>query len=196
MQVTIDVNTEGLGSSVADLFQSLTTEQRQDLCLTVMREVLAKPSALERKNYEAKLVADLIAQYSTSTDRWDRITNEQEARTHAKFRDQMKGWKSSSEVLIATITEEAVRTWKEKITALVTADVQLQALYDEQKKVLVQQFPQVLQGIMASYFAAQMAQIGSGLMQAWSTEHALKHLSQSLQQQLSAQGIHISPPQV
>ena len=193
MQVTLNVDTEGLGGSVSEVFKSLTEDQRQDLCLTIMREVLTKPSTLERKLKEQQVIEDLIAKYSSASN-WERISNESDARSSTKFRDIMRDWKSSSEVLMQMITTEAVKSWKENITTLVTSDPQLTEMYAAQKKIFVEQFPEIMKGVMAAYFASQMNSIGSGLMQAFHTGETLRQLGGNLQQQLASQGIHINNP--
>ena len=123
IQITFNIDSANIGSTVEDVFKSLTAEDKRELARGIMLEVMTKPNEAERLVFEQQTVEQLIREYENASYTHDRIRTEAEARGSYRFRERMAKFESSRDRMMRMIVEETTRQYKDMVAELVKNDV-------------------------------------------------------------------------
>lgn len=189
MQVVINIDSANFGSTVEDLFKSLTPEQKGAIAKDLIVKWLSEPSGFERASYEQTLIDQVKAGTLKIGSSYDNIDwtkkDDNEIRGTYQFNDKMKGYKSSRERMIEDITAAASRTFSENITTLVKEDEQLKQKWEIVKEEIAKNFPAMVQSAMISYFIGNMQEIQTSMYNLRSNVDSLNYFKDNIQQKLN-----------
>jgi len=189
MQVVINIDSANFGSTVEDLFKSLTTEQKGEIAKDLIVKWLSEPSGFERAAYEQSLIDQVKAGTIKIGSSYDNVDwtkkDDNEIRGSYQFNDKMKGYKSSRERMIEDITSAASRTFSENITTLVKEDEQLKQKWEIVKEEIAKNFPAMVQSAMISYFIGNMQEIQTSMYNLRTNVDSLNYFKDNIQQKLN-----------
>lgn len=189
IQITFNIDSANIGSTVEDVFKSLTAEDKRELARGIMLEVMTKPNEAERLVFEQQTVEQLIREYENASYTHDRIRTEAEARGSYRFRERMAKFESSRDRMMRMIVEETTRQYKDMVAELVKNDEQTQAMMADVQATFIKSFPTLCQQAMNSFFVSRMAEISTAMNAAFMQQTNLQMFSQDVRNALGAHGI-------
>lgn len=151
MKIELDVNPGELSKSVVEIINNLTPEQKVDIARQTMEKWLKEPYDVERLAKERQVVEKLMAK-----DTFGRKETEQEVRNGYQFREEMRGWKSTKEAMVETITRETVASYQAEVKKVVESDPKIQAMKDEVVQIIRETFPKAAHEAMVTWMASSM----------------------------------------
>jgi len=163
MEVTLKIESHQLGETVVDLFKSLTKEQREQIARDTLAKWFTDPYELERAAFEARVIAELRTRHTKIggyySDKYfdDQGISDSQIRSTDEYRDQMRKYRSSREVMISTAVDEAVKQYKESVVQLVKEDPKLTAAYEAVKAKIEGAFPKMVQTALIAWFAQNLS---------------------------------------
>ncbi len=166
MKIELNIEASQLGDTVIDVFKNLTKKEKKDLAEKVLLQWLSEPYDVER-NIAAtatiekiKRVGDTI--YVDGHKNPNSLTDDQ-IKSSREFKEQVGDFKSSRDIMIAEITEEAIKHYKEMIPEEIKNDKQLEKIMNETMKVIKTDFPKFVHDAMIAWFAHNMTSMASGI---------------------------------
>lgn len=165
MKIEIEIAGGTIGQSVQEILATLGPDDRKALA----REVIAKWLAdtlhtNEREVKENEVVA--MIQRENQSSHYERKETVGQTRGGYKFQEQMRGWKSSRDVLVEKVGAEITNYYKEQVKAVVEGDPTLQRMRDEVGKLVVELFPKMVHDAVTAWFGIHIETIVRGAMQA------------------------------
>jgi hypothetical protein len=152
MKIELDVNPGELSKSVVEILNNLTPEQKVDVARQTMEKWLKEPYDFERLTKEREVIAHIQA----TTPSYREKETEQQIRGGYDFRDKMRDFKSTKEIMIKTITEGVMETYKAEVKKTIESDPKIQAMKDEVIAIIKETFPKTVHEAMVQWMASSM----------------------------------------
>lgn len=191
IQITFNIDSANIGSTVEDVFKSLTADDKRELARGIMMEVLTKPNNAERLAFEQQVVEQLIREYENASYPSDRIRTESEARCSYRFRERMAKFESSRDRMMRMIVEETTKLYKDMVAELVKNDEQTQAVLADAQASFTKAFPTLCQQAMNSFFVSRMSEIAIALNTSFMQQTNMQMFSDDVRNALAAHGIAV-----
>lgn len=165
MKIEIEIGEGQVGQSVHEILATLGPDDRK----AVAREVIIKWLAdtlhtNEREVKESEVIARI--QRDNQSSHYERNDTVGQIRGGYKFQEQMRGWKSSRDVLVEKVGAEITDYYKEQVKAVVEGDPTLQRMREEVGKLVVELFPKMVHDAVTAWFGIHIETIVRGAMQA------------------------------
>jgi hypothetical protein len=165
MKIEIEVGEGNIGQSVQDILQTLGPDERKILASEVMAKWLADTlHSDERGVKESEVIARIQGENKSS--QYSRNDTVAEIRGGYKFQDQMRGWKSSRDVLVEKVGAEVATYYKEQVKQLVEGDPTLLRMREEVGKIVVELFPKMVHDAVVAWFSGHIETVVQGAMRA------------------------------
>lgn len=161
MKIELDEkDSAAMQGSILDTIKNLSPDKRDELVVKVMTDFLGSAD-LERVAINASLKdADYYG------------------------RERLGKHLTAREQLIAEVAKAAVSEFKSRVTEMVKTDKLLAETYEKVKAVIVEQFPNMVQHAMTSWFVSGMSQIGLALNSTFGLESKMQILDHEVRQRL------------
>ena len=191
IQITFNIDSANIGSTVEDVFKSLTADDKRELARGIMMEVLTTPNNAERLAFEQQVVEQLIREYENASYPSDRIRTESEARCSHRFRERMTKFESSRDRMMRMIVEETTKLYKDMVAELVKNDEQTQAVLADAQASFIKAFPLLCQQAMNSFFVSRMSEIAIAMNTSFMQQTNMRMFSDDVRNALAAHGIAV-----
>lgn len=160
MKIELEVDPGGVTKSLKEILDTLTPEARLELARKAMESWLREPYGLERKAHEEEVLRNLRPQRDYS----GRQETDDEIRRGYKFQEAMRGWKSTKEQMVETVTKEVTADYKAQVKAVIESDPKIQAMKEEVTKIVKETFPAMVHDAMVTFMASNMQMMLSSAM--------------------------------
>lgn len=177
MKISIEVDEGSVGKSIEDVLKGLTPEQKTGVAKEVMlRWLETNFQEKERSARESAVVQEIQSKVSYYGSK-----NDSDIRNSWDFREAMKDWRSSGDLLVQTIAKDVIQDYKALVHDLIDKDPSFQAMREDVLKIIRESFPKMVHDAMVAWFAGHMGKMMEGVQQ------ALAHLPQidQFQQQVA-----------
>lgn len=152
MKIELDVDPGNLAKSVNEILATLTPEQKLDIAKQTMEKWLKEPYDFERQVKEREVIDKLKGNRSSYRDH----ESEEQIRKSYEFSNAMSGFKSSKEVMLKTISEGILESYKAEIKKTVESDPKIQAMKEEVIAIIKETFPKSVHDAMVQWMASSM----------------------------------------
>ena len=151
MQVNLTIDAAQLGETVVDVFKSLSSEQRQEIAVAVLREWLMQPN-------DAEFIKDDIfaMQAARSLSYYLRDKADAEVRKSEEYRKAIARSTNPKTQMIRFVRDEAVSQFQASVKEMVASDPQIQKMRDAVCEVVRENFPRVVHDAMVLWVAANL----------------------------------------
>jgi hypothetical protein len=168
MNVTLEIKGADLSKEVSTILSELTPEEKKQMAKDIMLKWLTEPINFERNVKEAEAFRIAKEKLEKSSSSWDnnKAKTDEGVRSSSEFSDQLRGWKSTKEIMIENITLEFVTLYKSLTKELIANDVQLLAVWEKMREYLKKEYPKYVHDSMCIYFASKMDEVSSGVTNA------------------------------
>jgi len=143
MQVVFNIEAGQLGETVLEVFKNLTEEKKQELALELMKSWLKEPHELERKVYEEQKV-EYFRRYKNESNRNYKDMPYEKIIEDWYFKDAMKDFKSSKEIMVETIVAAAKKSFQGHVDKYVAEDEQLAKIRGVVTEELKVEYPAII----------------------------------------------------
>lgn len=149
MKVTLDIDSNAVGGSIAEMLTSLSQEDRRAVCCKVMEAWLRDPGDIERKAHEQDVIANMrAASYS------DRDLSDDKIRDGWSFKDRMNGFRTTREKMVATIETEIEKHYAEAVAEYVRADPAVAKMKTAAIANVRKSFPKMVSAAIVAWVAS------------------------------------------
>lgn len=161
MKISIDVDEGMVGKSVEDILKGLAPEERTKIAEEIMKEWLVTTFHDSERAVKEKQVIDQLRK----DDQWNNLKGktDDQIRSDYDMRRKMEGWKSSREIMIATITQQMATAYKDYVKEIVENDPSFKTMKEEVAKIVRESFPKMVHDAMIAWFAEQMGTVMKGV---------------------------------
>lgn len=180
MKIELDVNPGDLAKSITDIMNSLTPEQKLEIARQTMEKWLKEPYDIERQSKEREVISNIQATMPSYRDK----ETEAQIRKGYDFQERMRGFRSSKEVMIKTITEGIVESYKTEVKKIIESDPKIQAMKDEVVAVIKETFPKAVHDGMVKWMASSMQTMFESTMGIRPFAENTEMIQQQIQQRL------------
>ena len=156
--ITIDLQNAQLGETVIATFDSLTPEQRIDLCKQVMLEWLRSPGEIEKEERERLAIAAYREKHS-----YGRRETDDEIRNSYNFPKFYEAQQTSRGLMIAEVREATSKFFKEIVTEMVRSDPEIAKLKESVEEEVRLTFPGLVKDAMVTFFRNNLASIAANI---------------------------------
>lgn len=181
MQVTLNIDASQMGDTVLDIFKNLTTEQRSELAMSMMKQWFADPIDFEKANWIQQEIMDIKKTWTKpcGNDYWSPsvpekfksfnldwtlkskiekgIATDEEIMFSAEFQKYMvQNFTSTRDMMVQIVIEEARKVFNTHVSTFVKEDPQMEEIKNTALQEVVRAFPEMAQHALVSYFIANM----------------------------------------
>jgi hypothetical protein len=165
MKIEIEIGEGNVGQSVQEILATLGTEERKTVAREVMMKWLANTlHSDEREIKEREVVARI--QKDNQSSSYNRNDTPAEIRNGYQFKDAMRSWKSSRDVLVEQVGVEITLYYKDHVKAIVEGDPTLQGIREKIGQLILEQFPKMVHDALIAWFTAHMQTVLEGAARA------------------------------
>jgi len=180
MQITMNIEAGQIGDTVIELFRNLSQDKKEELALQILREWLKAPEFFETPNYE-QLVIDEFRSGKRGNGAYDakynKDTPEEMIRSDYKFRDAVKGYKNSKQVMVEEIKNSIIAYYKQELSKEIATSETIEKIKKETFEIIAKDFPQLIYQTMLSVFVGNLHGLGNQInethMRQWNIESML-----------------------
>ncbi len=163
MEVTLKIEAAQLGETVVDLFKNLGEDQRKAIATDILIKWLNEPYNIEREAYAEGVLRDFrqsnIELYINYNRKRAADCTDKEIKDSSEYRDRIRNFKSSRELMIKEITTEVMTHFKTSIPELIKTDPKFEILRSVFYQFIVDNFPMMIKESFANYFTSQLNMI-------------------------------------
>lgn len=147
MQVTINIDSTNVGETLLDLFKNLSSEKKEELALSVMKEWLQSPEFFEERNKEQIIIDEFkkgIRQPYYYGSKYDENTPDETIMRDEKFKKALETYRNSKQIFVEDIKNEIVSYYKKYIKEQIIDNDRLNKIKEESYNEVAKQFPSIV----------------------------------------------------
>lgn len=190
MQITLNIDASNFGDTIAEVFQHLTDEQKQELAKQALIKWLEEPYTVE---YSAKKegIFNQLRLRSTVRDEnsWKDIPAKEatdvELERSREFKEMIKDWKSSKQIMVEETTKTIVDYYKNYTKSFIETDEQTQTVLKEAIAKVTEQYPATIHDAIMFWFSGYMHTIQNSVAMALHQSQNSEAISKQLAQQIT-----------
>lgn len=208
MEIKLKVEGSQLDAEVKNLLANLTIEQKQEMAIQVLTNVLSQTKSELNTSIAEQIALDVIntekKQFFRQKSTWgdmvlfyrnkdakgewvghNNATYEEKEKFNYKFREAT----SLSTYFKSTIVDQMVATAKNRVKELVESHDEINKAIEVAKKQIVEALPVMVQQAMVCYFSSQMQNVMSAVTNQYLKSQGDAELIGNIQKALSDNGI-------
>jgi hypothetical protein len=182
MKIELEVDPTDLAKSLKEILDTLPPADRLELARKAMESWLRDPIDAERRAKERWAIDKIKAD---SGNGYGSVKNDEEARRDWRFNDLMKGFKSTKEQMIETITQEISANYKAQVKNVIESDPRIQVMKDEVVKIVKETFPAMVHDAMVTFMSSNMHMMLMSSMGAEAVAKRVESLQSAVAQRLN-----------
>jgi len=160
LKVELNIDAGNIGETVIEMFQNLTTEQKEAISLKVLQDWLAEPDTIHRQALHTLAIAHARERgyYRSST--------EQELVKSDEYVKFMRDNATAKTRMIQEITRATIAHQKEVIERHIKTDPEMNRIMSATLETIKENFPKTVNDAMIAWFCGNMSTMANGVQQA------------------------------
>ena len=147
MELKVELESSQVGSTVEEIFASLTVDQKQAIAKDLMEKWLLEPREIEMRSIQPDALKYARDRYSSYYDgKTDAVVAQS-----SDYKEYLQKHKTSRDTMIEEIKLETISYYKQQVNEMLKNDEQTNVIKDEVMKEIRADFPLIIKkALMAS----------------------------------------------
>lgn len=190
MQITLNIDASNFGDTIAEVFQHLTVEQKQELAKQALTKWLEEPYTVEYSVKKEEIFNQLrlketVRDINSWTDIKTKDATDLQLERSREFKELIANWKSSKQIMVEETTKIIVDYYKNYAKEFIEKDEQTQKVLQEAIAKVTEQYPATIHDAIMFWFAGYMNTIQSSVAMALHKSENSESISKQLAQQIT-----------
>lgn len=161
MKVEMTIDASNIGETIVDMFQNLTTEQKESIALSVLEQWLKEPDEIHKTSLHRKAI-----EHARERNSWSKEKPDSYFEQTGEYKDYLRKNPTPKEAMIRKITTEVIDYHSRKIGKMIQTDPEIQAIMQQTFETIKANFPKIVNDAMIAWFCSNMQTMADGIGQA------------------------------
>lgn len=178
MKVELNIDAGNIGETVIEMFQNLTTEQKEAISLKVLQDWLTEPDTIHRQALHTQAIAHAKERC------YYRASTEQELVKSDEYVRFMRDNATAKTRMIQEITSATIAHQEKVIEQHIKTDPGMNRIMSATLETIKENFPKIVNDAMIAWFCGNMSAMAGGIQQAMSQSKSTANAVEQIQNRL------------
>jgi hypothetical protein len=178
MKVELNIDAGNIGETVIEMFQNLTTEQKEAISLQVLKDWLTEPDAIHRQALHMRAMAHVRERG------YRRSETDQEMMASREYKEFITANATAKTRMVEEITNATIAHQKKVIEQHIKTDPEMNRIMSATLETIKENFPKIVNDAMIAWFCGNMSTMANGVQQAMMQSQSTQEVVRQIQNRL------------